>query len=771
MLKSKASRHTHGMQIVQSRTFVCLCLVFPVASALNALAQDGKPHTEATVSKAREGAARSINENARPAAPGALSRNEALPPLPMTATFRMWSVSKNGQVPFRCMVLGRSRSRTELSGLQVEISGQGKSVSLNLGEKKAYITENAKGNELSDFFGHLRKLVTDPQYSPEMKREMLGESKIDGRRAIGYRIVNDRKVLTIWAEPDSLLPMQVEEVFRLSPDTRTIYSDFVFNVDLDKSLFSLDPPPDYTVIVRTVPKEPIPTTETDLIELFRQYRDNGQHTFPDTVDARAGLALQQVRRLKLGNRVEPNEEQRQAMLGFAEKVRRGPRFVAGLGTGADAHYAGKGVKVAATDTPIFWYRPEGRQKYRVIRADLTVVEIDSPPQIPDAQAIGQWDKDERASRQPSPNPGARYRLRAFKEGVQAGGELKYVNNIPVLFLKGTPEEMGRQQGLILAEATRPLIKVPKEMAKAARLDIAWPAVVLLCKAGLQRAPEQYLRELEAAAKAAALSEEERDALIVENAVAELARFGECSSLVVEPSRSATGEMMCGRNLDGSQPRRLDRFLGLVTIYRPDGKHAFASVGFPGFGGVISGINDAGLALATHSVDVSREKEPASNPIGTPLYCTFRRVLEECSSVKEAEELLRKSEGYTKSILLVACDTERATVFEITTRKIATRDSEAHLLICTNHYRSPDLCLSMDCPRYEALARLRQRDAMFTSSDVEDAMRLVGNFTTFESMIFEPKSLRLRVEMGPLSLWEGPFATLDLTTLFRHKVAK
>jgi hypothetical protein len=61
--------------------------------------------------------------------------------------------------------------------------------------------------------------------------------------------------------------------------------------------------------------------------------------------------------------------------------------------------------------------------------------------------------------------------------------------------------------------------------------------------------------------------------------------------------------------------------------------------------------------------------------------------------------------------------------------------------------------------------------MFTSSDVEEAMRLVGNATAFQSMIFEPKSLRLRVAMGPLSLWEGPFATLDLATLFRHKVAK
>jgi hypothetical protein len=771
MLDIKKGHHTHGMRFVQSTTFVCLCLIFPIASALNALAQDGKPQSKAAVREEREGVTRSIDENLETMAPIALSSSKELPPLPTAATFIQWAVLENGYVyPSRCMALGRYRTRMEFSGLQISISGQGKSVTLNHGEKKAYITENAKENEIADFFGHLQRLLTDPQYSPEMKREMLGESEIDGRRAIGCRFVDDRRILTIWVEPDSLLPMQVEEVSWMFPKTRTIYANFVFNVDLDKLLFSLDPPADYTIIVRTVPKEPIPTAETDLIELFRQYRDNGQHTFPDTVDARAGHELLQIRKSKLGNRVTLTEKQRQEMLEFAEKLSRGPLFVAGLRTGANAHYAGKGVKVAATDTPIFWYRPEGKEKYRVIRTDLSVVELDSPPQIPGVQAIDEWEKDDLSSRNPWPNPGARYHERAFKEGVQAGGELKYVGNIPVLFLQGTPEEMGRQQGLLLADATRPLIDVPKGYVRAAGFDAAWPAIVLLSKVGLQRAPEQYRRELEAAAQAAALSEEERDALIVGNAMIEMKPFGGCSSLLVEPARSATGEMVFGRNLDGPQPRGVDR-LGLVKIYRPVEKHAFASVGFPGLGGVLSGINDVGLALATHSVGASRENEPAFNPLGTPLYCTFRRILEECSSVKEAEELLRKSEGYTKSILLAACDTERATVFEITTKKIVTRDPEDHLLICTNHYRSPALCLSKDCPRYEALARLRQQDALLTCSDVAEAMRLVGNGNTTQSMIFEPKSLHLRVALGFLPLWEGPFAEIDLATLFRHKVAK
>ena len=44
-----------------------------------------------------------------------------------------------------------------------------------------------------------------------------------------------------------------------------------------------------------------------------------------------------------------------------------------------------GVKSNAGETPIFWYKPAGGDVYRVIRADLTVVEADNAPEAKDAQ--------------------------------------------------------------------------------------------------------------------------------------------------------------------------------------------------------------------------------------------------------------------------------------------------------------------------------------------------------------------------------------------------
>ena len=56
------------------------------------------------------------------------------------------------------------------------------------------------------------------------------------------------------------------------------------------------------------------------------------------------------------------------------------------------------------------------------------------------------------------------------------------------------------------------------------------------------------------------------------------KMGGCSTLVVEPGRSAVKGPLFGRNLDYPTLGFLQDYT-LVTIYRPRGRHAFASIGF------------------------------------------------------------------------------------------------------------------------------------------------------------------------------------------------
>ena len=179
----------------------------------------------------------------------------------------------------------------------------------------------------------------------------------------------------------------------------------------------------------------------------------------------------------------------------------------------------------------------------------------------------------------------------------------------------------------------------------------------------------------------------------------------CSSLMVEPAKSRTGGVLFGRNLDFYTLGVLDRY-GLVTVYRPQGKHAFATVGFPGLIGCLSGMNDAGLAMAVHEVHFTADGAPMLNPKAMPYTLCLRRILEECTTIDEAEKLLRDSERST-IISLAICDRAGAGVLEITPKNVVLRRGSDGICVNTNHFRSDALCLSESARATRCFPRRRR----------------------------------------------------------------
>jgi hypothetical protein len=108
--------------------------------------------------------------------------------------------------------------------------------------------------------------------------------------------------------------------------------------------------------------------------------------FPDSLDMQPIMQIV-AEKFVPGMGGKPNEEQMQKMAEAQKKLQRGLMFAVVLPPDADAHYAGKGVSLGAADTPIFWYRPKDAKKYRVIYADLSVREAETPPSVPDAQPV------------------------------------------------------------------------------------------------------------------------------------------------------------------------------------------------------------------------------------------------------------------------------------------------------------------------------------------------------------------------------------------------
>lgn len=440
MLETKDGRRVRGMRSVQWAALGCLCLGAVAVSALRAPAENMKVEAEASAQKPSTEAATSADADTRLAVRVPPSKGEALPPLPKSAVFNVLIDYEDGPPPRACkrMVLGPHRTREELWDGNVSISDGGRSLYLNLEDKEARLTEYADAPERPGFLERLRTLLTDAPDKPAVKRQTLGESQIDGRRAIGYRIAEPGKITTIWADPRSLLPIQVEIELGLYPDSKTIYNDFVFNVDLDESLFSLEPPADYTVSRRQVDGS-LPD-ENALIASLCQYREHPEGTFPETLDGLGSVDLIRRRREALGE--EPTARQLEEHSKFARIVQRGPWFALNLPPEADAHYAGRGVKVDAADTPVFWYRPEGKGNYRVIRADMSVIETDSPPIVPGSRALADWDKGERPSQRPWRNLAAAYNLQNLTPLVRQLGivPLSLRNELEIRVLPGSAAE-------------------------------------------------------------------------------------------------------------------------------------------------------------------------------------------------------------------------------------------------------------------------------------------------------------------------------------------
>jgi hypothetical protein len=359
--------------------------------------------------------------------------------------------------------------------------------------------------------------------------------------------------------------------------------------------------------------------------------------------------------------------------------------------------------------------------------------------------------------------------RMFQEAAAEGGELRYIHGIPVLFLEGEPEQMGRQQAALVLDVARRNSHLPKTILGQYGGGFLWPLVVGYSRALMKDAPQRYERELHGALAKAKYKQDEIDSLTVANSLIELRCFDLCSAFLVEPERSASHEMLFGRNLDIPSYGCLDRMV-LVVVCRPAKRHAFASVTWPGFIGVLSGMNDAGLAVGCLDSGPAKDDSPAFC-LGTPLSLTFRRILEECGSIEEAQKLLAAAKR-TRCMNLAVCDRQRAVVFEITPKSVVARRAEEHLLACTNHFRTPELSLSKQCWRYRALQGCWEKSQPFTWHDVAAALHKVnlGQETT-QSMIFEPRPLRLRLAIGKPPVSGGPFVSLELATLFQRRVAR
>lgn len=249
---------------------------------------------------------------------------------------------------------------------------------------------------------------------------------------------------------------------------------------------------------------------------------------------------------------------------------------------------------------------------------------------------------------------------------------------------GEPEARGRRHGQALGSDIRRLRR--EVLAYLARISLYAGALPLygllqwLARGVWPYIPPHLQQEMLALAAGAEVG---LGNILLLNVVDDLGNNSpRCSALAVGDSHTDRGDYVMGRNLD--YPVFTGPLTELQTLFliEPHQGQCLASLAWPGYVGVCTGINASGVALAQLSA-MSRDRTLK----GTPAALRFRQALEDGDTVAAVAAGVLAMPGTIGNNLML-CGPREALVLEVSARQGAVRRPDRGLLTVTNHYQSP-----------------------------------------------------------------------------------
>ncbi len=212
--------------------------------------------------------------------------------------------------------------------------------------------------------------------------------------------------------------------------------------------------------------------------------------------------------------------------------------------------------------------------------------------------------------------------------VEGKGYLETVDGYPVLHLKGTPEQMGYQHGVLLKKSIREnteflLNDALDQDIKMGNLKITSTMIAsVLLGAFDKKVPQHFVDEMNALAKGAQLPEWK---IKVTNLIPEMMH---CSGFALLSKATAENKLYHGRVLDYGVKMKLQNHAVLI-IQEPDGKVPFVNVSYAGFIGSVTGMNLAKISIGEMGGGGVGQWD------GIPMSFLVRMVLEDTRTLEEA----------------------------------------------------------------------------------------------------------------------------------------
>lgn len=234
------------------------------------------------------------------------------------------------------------------------------------------------------------------------------------------------------------------------------------------------------------------------------------------------------------------------------------------------------------------------------------------------------------SRIPSLPPATGSRKVLATEGK---GRLEEHDGARVLFLEGTPEEMGRQQGVLMKKEIHRLVdRILYGVGVGSSFGKGRWFFGEIEEAVRRTGPHidpRYLREMDAMADAAGLEHEE---MRLANFFPELFH---CSGFALLGNATVDGRMYHGRILDYLRGMGLEEN-AVVVVIKPDQGNAWVNVGYAGFTGSVTAMNEKQVSIG----EMGGRGEGHWD--GKPMAQLIREVMEKAGTIEEAVAIMKNS---------------------------------------------------------------------------------------------------------------------------------
>jgi isopenicillin-N N-acyltransferase-like protein len=345
------------------------------------------------------------------------------------------------------------------------------------------------------------------------------------------------------------------------------------------------------------------------------------------------------------------------------------------------------------------------------------------------------------------------------------GFLEEVDGYRVLHVKGTPYEMGFQQGAMLKDDIRENVHFLFDV-KAKEFNVQIGGVKLdarrLITSIVERqrpfTPRRFFDEMQGVADGAGMKVED---IIVANFIPELFH---CSGFALSGSATKDGTLYHGRILDYGCDWRLQDH-AILTVAEPEGKIPFVNVTYAGFVGSVTGMNVKKISIGEMGGGGRGHWE------GVPMALLVRWALEEGNTLEEAVAVF-KDHPRTCEYYYVVADgkTGKAVGMEASWNRFFTLAmGEAHEKLPTP---VKDAVVLSAGDRYKELARrVQEGHGTFDAESARALMaRPVAMKSNLHSVLFETTTTRLWVANASKSgepAVTQPYHGFQLTDLLKH----